>query len=65
MKTVFARALVILAVVALPASAFASSKTTHSHAMAKKDPKKHAGKHHEHKTASSKTTHGAVAAKAQ
>ena len=72
MKTVFARALpafALLAIVALPASAFASSKTTHSHSEAKKEPKKKAvGKHHHgagagHKTASSKT-HAAAPDKA-
>jgi len=58
MKTVFARALVALvplAVVALPTSAFASSKTAHSHGIAKKEPKKK-GKHHGHKAASAKPT---------
>lgn len=57
MKTVFARALVAiapLAIVALPASAFASSKTTHSHSVAKKDTPKKKGKHHGHKTPAAK-----------
>jgi hypothetical protein len=54
MKTVFARALVALVpfvVVALPASALASTKPTHNHtSVAKKEPKKKS-KHHGHKTA--------------
>jgi hypothetical protein len=66
MKTVFARALVALvplAVVALPASAFASSKTTHSHSVAKKETKKK-GKHHGHKTAPKPASAPTAAAKA-
>jgi hypothetical protein len=66
MKTVFARALVALvplAVLALPASAFASSKTAHSHSVAKKEPKKK-GKHHSHKTASAKPPAASSASKA-
>lgn len=58
MKTVFARALVALvplAVVAMPASAFASAKPTHNHSVAKKETKKK-DKHHAHKTAK----HGAA-----
>ena len=67
MKTAFARALLSLAIlagVALPASAFAASKTPHSRGVAKKElKKKSGGKHHSgHKTASSKT-HAAIPAK--
>ena len=68
MKTVFARALVALlpfAVVALPASASASSKLTHNHSVAKKETKKKS-KHHGHKSAG-KTSAGpnATTAKAR
>ena len=53
MKTVFARALVVAAVFALPASAFASTESAHHHAVAKKETsKKKSGKHRGHKTAS-------------
>ena len=64
MKTVFARALVALvplAVVATPASAFASAKPTHNHSVAKKETKKK-GKHHGHKTAARPSAAGPVAA---
>jgi hypothetical protein len=73
MNTVFARAILALGLVALPASALASTKTSakHSHSVAKKDatPKKK-GKHHSHKsngskgTAAAAPTKGTVAAKA-
>jgi hypothetical protein len=55
MKTVFARALVVIAVLVLPVSALASTKATgsHSHGVAKKEPKKK-GKHHGHKNTSQK-----------
>ena len=53
MKTVFARAFVIAAVLALPASAFASTQPSHHHTVAKKETgAKKKGKHRGHKTAS-------------
>jgi hypothetical protein len=67
MKTVFARALVALvpfAVVALPASAFATTKPTHNHtSVAKKEPKKKS-KHHGHKASSKTPATTAVTSKA-
>lgn len=64
MNTVFARAVLALSLVALPASALASTKTSakHSHSVAKKDilPKKK-GKHHGHKSAGSKAIAAAPA----
>lgn len=62
MKTVFARAFVIAAVLALPASAFASTQPSHHHAVAKKETTKKKGKHRGHKTASK--AHAAPATKA-
>jgi len=59
MNTVIARAVVALSLVALPASALASSGSTHTakhgHTVAKKDgtPKKKA-KHHGHKASAAK-----------
>ena len=61
MNTVFARAVLALGLVALPASALASTSsstkasTKHSHSVAKKDvtPKKK-GKHHSHKSLGTK-----------
>jgi hypothetical protein len=57
MNTVIARAVLTLGLVALPASALASTKTgtQHAHSVAKKDvaPKKK-GKHHSHKSTGSK-----------
>jgi hypothetical protein len=52
MKTAFARALVALSLISLPASALASTKAAgkHSHTVANKDPKKKT-KHHGHKAA--------------
>jgi hypothetical protein len=68
MKTVFARALVALVplavVVALPASAFASSNTLHAHSVAKKDTRKKGGKHHGHKTGAKPSSARTAAAKA-
>ncbi len=68
MKTVFARALVALvpfAVVAVPASAFASSTTSHTHSVARKDTKKKGGrKHHGHKTSAKPASAPVAAAKA-
>ena len=52
MNNVFARALVALSLVAVPASAVASTKTAsaHHHGSAKKDaPGKKKSKHHGHK----------------
>jgi hypothetical protein len=57
MKTVFARAVVALSLVSLPASALAASKAkvTHHHTVANTDaPAEKPAKHHHHKTA--KTT---------
>jgi hypothetical protein len=53
----FARTAVAIALIALPGSAFAKTKSAHSsnrpHAVAKKDSKKQ-GKHHSHKSATAK-----------
>lgn len=51
MKTAFARALVALSLVSLPATALASTKASgkHNHSVASKEPKKKA-KHHAHKS---------------
>jgi hypothetical protein len=71
MNIVFARAILALGLLALPASALASTKTSakHSHSVAKKDatPKKK-DKHHSHESSGSKgvaaaPTKASVAAK--
>ncbi len=55
MNTVFARAVIVLGLVALPASALAKTSTKHSHTVATKDaaPKKK-GKHHARKSSGSR-----------
>ncbi|HEY4106008.1 MAG TPA: hypothetical protein VGM44_19035 [Polyangiaceae bacterium] len=52
MKTALARALVFLAVIALPATALASSQTRRDHTVAKKETKKKGKHRRSHKTAS-------------
>ena len=55
MNTVFARTVVALCLVALPASAFASAKDgAPHHSVAKKEGKKAAGKRHGHKASAPK-----------
>ncbi|MES1172782.1 MAG: hypothetical protein ABUL62_00545 [Myxococcales bacterium] len=58
MNTVFARAVLALGLVALPASALASTKasTKHGHSVAHKEaaPTKKKGKHHGHKSNATK-----------
>ncbi|MEO6602523.1 MAG: hypothetical protein ABIQ16_21755 [Polyangiaceae bacterium] len=67
MNTVFARAVLALGLVALPASALASTKTSakHSHSVAKKDPtSKKDGKRHNHKASGTKAFATAAPTKA-